>query len=216
MDPSHAKRYEKPEIEARVAQILKDAYPGHLTVPIDVDLLVERSTLVDMIVPIPELETRFATAAVLTIKPNGRFDILVDEETLDYQRARASFSIAHELGHIVLHSDVFVGCRAVEDSIALGTRIKRVYRFLEENANYFAGAILIPQKQILSDMAKLYEFLVKDGNYETKLDHDRVSATLARRYDVNTIPMKIRLDQLGITRKIQKALLYKSPFLDLA
>jgi len=216
MDPSHARRYEKAEMEAKAAQALRMAYPGDVTLPIDIDLLVESNGHVEAIVPIPELETRFAVAAVLTVKAKGSFDILVDEDTLDTQRARASFSIAHELGHIVLHSEVFAECRRVDDSIALGSRIKRAYRFLEENANYFAGAILIPQKQILSDAGKLYEFLVRNGNYETRLDHDRVSATLARRYGVNTTPMKIRLDQLGITRKIQKALLYRSPFLELS
>jgi hypothetical protein len=215
MDPSHARRYEKPEIEVRVARTLKEAYPDCVTIPIDIDLLIECHPRIDRIVPIPELETKFAIAAVLIVKTDGRFDILVDEETLDYQRSRASFSIAHELGHIVLHSEVFVGCKTVEDSIALGGRVKRAYRFLEEAANYFAAAVLIPHKQILSDAAKLYEFLVKGGNYETRLDQDHVSATLARRYGVNPTPMKIRLEQLGITKKIQRSLLYRSPFLEL-
>jgi len=40
MDPSHAKRYEKSEIEAKAAQVLKDAYPGGVTIPVDIDLLV--------------------------------------------------------------------------------------------------------------------------------------------------------------------------------
>jgi len=214
MDPSHAKRYDKTEIEAKAAQTLKAAYPGDIILPIDVDLLVESHEQIDAIVPIPDLEAKFAVAAVLTVKPDGHFDIIVDEDTLDYQRARASFSIAHELGHIVLHSEVFTRCKTVDDSISLGARIKKAYRFLEENANYFAGAVLIPHRHILNDSARVYEFLVKNGNYDTRVDHNQIYATLASRYNVNTLPMRIRLEQLGITKRIQASLLYRSPFLD--
>ena len=214
MDPSHAKRYEKGEIEAKAAQTLKDAYPGGITIPVDIDLLVERSLYVDQIVAIPSLESRFGIAGVLTVKSTGHFDILVDEDTLDYQRARASFTIAHELGHIILHAEVFTGCRTIADSVALGTRLRKAYRYLEEAANSFAGAILIPYREITDDTAALYQYLVKNGNYETKLDQKQISAVLAKRYGVNPTPMKIRLERLGIFKKIQRSLLFKSPFLD--
>ncbi len=215
MDPSHAQRYEKTEIDAKASQALKGAYPGGIVLPIDIDLLVESNERIDAIVPIPDLEAKFAVAAVLTVKPNGRFDIIVDEDTLDYQRARASFSIAHELGHIALHCEVFTKCKTVDDSISLGARIKKAYRFLEENANYFAGAVLIPRRHILNDAARLYEFLVKNGNYDTRVDHSQICTALASRYNVNTLPMRIRLDHLGITKGIQASLLHRSPFLDL-
>ena len=215
MDPSHAKRYEKSEIEAKAAQVLKDAYPSGVTIPVDIDLLVERSARVDQIVAIPSLESKFGVAGILTVKPSGQFDILVDEDTLDYQKGRASFSIAHELGHIILHAEVFLNCVTVDDSLALRSRLRRAYRFIEEDANSFAGAILIPHRQIMDDTATLYQYLVKNGNYETRLDRNQVSATLAKRYAVNVTPMKIRLERLKVFQKIQQSLLYKSPFLDL-
>jgi hypothetical protein len=169
MDPSHARRYEKSEIEAKAAQALKDAYPGGVTIPIDIDLLVESNPRVDQIVPIPSLESRFGVAGVLTVRPARRFDILVDEDTLDYQRSRASFTIAHELGHVVLHAEVFAGCKTVDEAVSLGVRLKKAYRFLEEDANSFASSILMPHRQILDHTAALYQYLVKNGDYQTGL-----------------------------------------------
>lgn len=201
MDPSHAKRYDKSEIEAKAAQTLRSAYPRGITVPIDIDLLVECNRCVDHIVPIPSLESKYMIAGVLTVKSTGRFDILVDEDTLDYHRARASFTIAHELGHIILHAEVFVGCKTIDDSLALQMRLKRAYRFLEEGANSFASAVLVPYKHIMDDAATLYQYLVTNGNYETRLDHIQVAATLAKRYGVNTTPMKIRLERLAFSRR---------------
>lgn len=215
MDPSHARRYTSAEIEVIVAQILSAGYPTGIIIPIDVDCLAESNNLVDDIVTAPLLEDKFKVAAVLARKADGHFDILVDEDTLNFQRARANFSIAHELGHVVLHSQICGSCRTIEDSIALSKRINKAYNFIERNANYFAGALLIPQRNVVNDAAKIYEFMVKGGNYDTKLDLNQLCATLAKRYEVNTQPMKIRLEQLGITKKIQRALLYRSPFLDL-
>jgi Fe2+ transport system protein FeoA len=54
-----------------------------------------------------------------------------------------------------------------------------------------------------------------DLNYETRVDHNQIYATLASRYNVNTLPMRIRLEHLGITKAIQVSLLHRSPFLDL-
>ena len=217
MDPSHARKYENADIERIAANLLRQQYPQTITLPVEIDLIVERYELVDNIVPVELLEDKFKVAAVLTCKVGGRFDILVDQDTFDYQRARASFSIAHEFGHIVLHSQVCSHCTSIEDSVALMRRIRnaKAHDFIERNANYFAGAILIPQRTIKEDTAKIYEWLIKDGNYDTKMDLKQFYATLARRYEVNPEPMRIRLEQLSLTKNIRRSLFYKYPYLEL-
>lgn len=215
MEPSHARRYKNTEIEVIVAKILGEAYPAGINIPIDIDQIVERNQFVDNVDHIELLEDKFNVAAVLIHKPNGRFDILVDEETFDYQHARANFSIAHEFGHIMLHSHVCSDCLTIKDSIALSKRIKKVYGFIERSANYFAGAILIPRRTFPEDTAKIYEALVKDIGYNTTLIPDKVCSTLAQRYVVNIEPMRIRLKELNLQTKITSALLSNSPYLDL-
>lgn len=215
MDPSHARRYSDAEIERKVADILVDAFPEGIRIPIDIDKLVERYNLIDDIAPGELLEDKFKVAAILISKPNHHFDILVDEETLDSYRFRANFSIAHEFGHVVLHSQICGNCQTVEDAIALRKRIENAYDFIERNANHFVGAILMPLRTLPEDTAKVYEVLVKDFGYDNNLIPDKLCSTLARRYAVNFQPMQIRLQQLNLYRKIRVALFSGAPYIDL-
>lgn len=214
MDPSHARRYTKAEIERTVAAILADAFPKGIRIPIDIDRLAQRHELVDDIASAELLEDRFKVAALLISKPNGHFDIFVDEDTFNSYRARANFSIAHELGHIVLHSQICSNCRSIEESMSLRRRIKHAYYFIEGNANYFAGAILIPRRTLLGDTATLYEGLVTLYGYDVNLIPSKLCSRLAECYCVNLQPMEIRLKELHLRGKIVSALRINSPYLD--
>jgi hypothetical protein len=212
MEPSHARRYKNSEIEVIVAKIISEAYPAGISIPVDIDWLAERSELVDNIIPADLLEDKFKVPAALVSKSSGHADIFVDDDTITFQRARANFSI--ELGHVVLHAQVWESCHTIEDSIVLRNRITRAYNFIERNTNYFAGAILIPKRTIVNDTTKVYEFLTKERNYHANLILNKLCAILARRYMVNTQPMQIRLEQLNLMKKIQRALHSNSPYLD--
>lgn len=214
MDPSHARRYTNAEIDRIVVHILAEAYPEGIRIPIDIDRLVYRHKLIDDIAPAEFLEDKFNVAAVLISKLDGRFDILVDEETFDSHRFRANSSIAHEFGHVVLHSQVCSNCRTVEDAIALRRRIKNSYDFIERNANYFAGAILMPLRTLPEDTARVYEALVKSFGCDADLIPDKLCSTLARRYEVSLQPMTIRLRELNLSKKIMVALRSAGPYLD--
>jgi len=221
MDPSHARKYKESEIEVIVARILSKAYPNGINIPIDIDRIAqsidrfaECKIFVDDIIPAELLEDKFNVAAVLISKPEGHFDILVDDDTITFQSARASFSIAHELGHIVLHSQICSDCLKIEDVIVLNKRIEKIYTALERNANYFAGAILIPQRTLPEHASKLYEGLVKMYGYDINLIPSKLCSRLAEQYGVNTHPMEIRLKELNLQRKIKTALYSSLPYID--
>lgn len=214
MDPSHAKRYGNFEIENIVSKILSEAYPTGIRIPIDVDRLVERNELVDHIIPAPSLEERYNVAAVLNRKSNGHFDILVEENTFTYQGCRANFSIAHEFGHIILHGEVCSNCKGTEDVIALNKRIQKAYRYIERNANYFAGALLIPLRTIHEHTAELYEGFTKLYGCNVDLIPAKLCSSLAGAYKVSIQAMEIRLNQLKLDKKVLSALRAESPYLD--
>lgn len=215
MDPSHSRKYNYSEIEVITGRLLKSHYPHGIVIPVEIDLIVEKHEFIDNIIPAEGLQEKFNVAAILCKKPNSHFDILVDEYTIEHQRFRASFSIAHEFGHLILHTKIFENCATIDNAITLNTRIKNSYQIIEREANYFAGALLMPQGCIIEDTAKIYEFMIKNGNYNTKIDINEFCSTLARRYEVNPEPMKYRLKELDLVKKIQTALLYKSPYLDI-
>ena len=142
------------------------------------------------------------------------FDIIVDEDTYLDQRYRANFSIAHEFGHIILHYDLFKDCQDIDDTIELNKRIKNVYKDIEDDANRFAGAILMPFTKIKIDTNKAYEGLITEYGFNEQLIPEKIKEILARGYDVSYLAMKIRLIQLNLLNKISTALRRQYHILD--
>ena len=99
-------------------------------------------------------------------------------------RQRQRFTIAHELGHFLLHEDLVnhvdhnyrINYRSAESSLA--TNVDEI------EANFFAASILMP-KQFLDDLHA----------YEA-LDSDTEVASLAKQFDVSRHAMSLRLANL--------------------
>jgi len=108
---------------------------------------------------------------------------------LNHSPKRQRFTIAHELGHYVLHSEeskMFVDTAIFKRQTEGGytTREER----METEANYFAANILMPEIIVLREVNNFY----KDLN-----DEDNV-AELADKFKVSLPAMTFRLINLGI------------------
>jgi hypothetical protein len=216
VDPSHAKKYTKSEIEQIIAGLLNQAYPKGVTLPIDVDLIVQQHPQIDDIIPAELLEDQFGVAAALVYKPtNGTFDIFVDEDTYTKQRGRASFSIAHEFGHVVLHSEVCNICRTVEAALELRARLKKSYSRMEQNADAFAAAMRMPRSKVQQHTVRLYEGLVGLYGYNVTLIPYKLCSDLAGEYGVSVPAMKVRREHLGLQQQVMASLQAKFPYLEL-
>ena len=95
---------------------------------------------------------------------------------------RQRFTIAHEIGHFVLHpqKDAFVDFR--KTLISVGAREPR-----ERHADMFAAAILMPRRALLKDFRKL----------AGDVDPDGITKMLSRRYSVSEDAMRFRLMNLN-------------------
>ncbi len=216
MEPSHLPTYSKAEIERISATKLQEAFPKSLFIPVDIDLIAEKQPVVESIYLVPELQKKFNVVATTTSKPPKKCEIALDADTCSFNRPRANFSVAHELGHIVLHEALYLNCHSIEESVELSKRLKTSYKKIERDANYFAGAILIPRKTIFKDVEKLYDGILK-GKAGLDLTWNGVmpmiNSALANRYQVSTQTMKIRLEQLKINRAISEAIGSKLDFI---
>jgi len=162
--------------------------------------------LVNDIIPLPDLQDRFNVIASLVCK-SGRVDIFVDEDTFSKQPARARFSVAHELGHVVLHSGIWQKCHTLDDTLAMQKRIKTSYCNIERMANHFAGAILMPRSQMDGYVRELYKGLVEIYGFSGQvLIKDKIQTVLAQQCKVTIKPMEIRLGELKLDKKIEAAL----------
>lgn len=84
---------------------------------------------------------------------NQRFsEIFIDELSFKKYPARTRFSIAHEIGHLILHREWYEssGPGNVDNYLEFLDRIDdETYQKIERQASTFAGLILIPTKRLI-------------------------------------------------------------------
>lgn len=105
----------------------------------------------------------------------------------DQAAVRQRFTIAHELGHLLLHerSQVHVD-RGFRVRLRSGVSREGIDRD-EMEANRFAAELLMPTGFLRADLEE----------WELDLADDRQLRVLARRYGVSTQALAIRLNSLG-------------------
>lgn len=122
----------------------------------------------------------------LAVREDGELIIGVNSR---HAETRRRFTIAHEIGHLVLHQDeavhidtgfVFIGAR--DEMASAGFSRKEI------EANRFAAALLMPDHFLRSDIRKL--------RLTIDLESDVATAQLARLYKVSTHAMAIRLSSV--------------------
>ncbi len=124
----------------------------------------------------------------LLVRQEGRVIIGVNES---HAPARQRFTIAHELGHFVLHE----GRPLVVDRARINLRDSRssLATDLEEiEANSFAAELLMPRTQVL----RTFRGLADAG----AISHERVIRDLAHGFGVSDQAMEYRLVHLGLLR----------------
>jgi Zn-dependent peptidase ImmA (M78 family) len=148
--------------------------------PVDVEKISRRLS-----VTVKPMDVKERISGVLVLKD--------EKATVGYNRSdarvRQRFTIAHELGHYMLHQDamqLFVDegyAVAYRDPRSSSGEIRR-----EREANAFAAAILMPKYLVEEEVEKL--------NFD--LGSDDALKTLAKRFNVSTQAMAYRLANLGI------------------
>ena len=112
---------------------------------------------------------------------------------------RLRFSIAHELGHYVLHRDVLksIPRTSVEDWVHFMREMsEREYGFLEFHAYEFAGRLLVPLKELASEFEKVLQDVESKGLLRGQLSEEHLGylcSLLARRFEVSAEVIEKRL-----------------------
>jgi hypothetical protein len=141
------------EIREKAERFLAAHYPQG-RVPIPIELIVEKAG-VD-IVPVPGLRDRYEVEAVTNV---GGHTIWVDQGLSEERETRYRFTLAHEMGHIELHSPVFQSLlksnlsfeRCADVLLNLPDDVRRRIEF---QARVFAGIVLVPKGPLLQHYSK--------------------------------------------------------------
>ena len=129
--------------------------------------------------------------------------IMINAAT-EAHEGRYSFTLAHEVGHHVLHKAIFEAAQNKQ----MVCREDGNKPIEERQADYFAGALLMPEDQV----KQLYEDLKLPKRHHS----GRAMKAVARKVmtaggfsNVSNQAMIVRLGQLGLTKETKVQLIYR-------
>lgn len=169
----------KPKNWEKVEDFRK-AYPRAQNIPVEIEGIASSDLKID-IIPEPGIKSLYDVDAYIT---RDFSSIVVDRDHYMDERyyPRVRFSMAHEIGHFILHKDFFESNNAgnsTENWLEFMRKIpEREYAFLENHANEFAGVLLVPADELLST-------LNSGKSFHDVARHFQVSADVIRRRVVN-------------------------------
>lgn len=160
--------------------------------PIEIDLIIEKKFNIDLI-PINGLKQISSTDAYLS---RNLKEIGFDPEVTN---KRIRFSLAHELGHLVLHRDIISSIR-INDYTEWKTTLKEIpgwfWGKIERQANQFAGYLLAPRDQIIQTINN-YLSIIREAYKIIPNDIESIQQYLAiplsRKFLISEEAMRIRL-----------------------
>ncbi len=169
--------------------------------PVPIEQIVEDEYRIE-IIPIIGLERAFSMPAFIS---KDLKTISVDDRVLEGALCRYRFTLAHELGHRILHAYLLSDLEF--DTIGqwktcLNAIPEKQYSFMEYQANTFANALLVPQDQLEIRFEAAVSRIRAQG-LDTKKHSDvcldSISFDLGKQFEVSKQTMQIRLglERLG-------------------
>ena len=119
------------------------------SVPVDIEKIIDLKLEID-IIPLPDLGDAFISSDWKSI--------YVDRNKyLNGIQNRLRFSLAHEIGHFILHKEIYSSFKinSFEDFYCFVDEIpNNQYHYLEIQANKFAGLLLVPRDKLMIEKKK--------------------------------------------------------------
>jgi IrrE N-terminal-like domain len=181
MDP---REFQAPFLsKARIwaeADKLRAAHPSGCSFPVNVLDLAEFDLGLEL-VPADGLREECDTEAILL---GDLKTILVDKRTFlnPKQEYRLRFSVAHELGHYVLHKDVYAKIKPASATAwfdFMSNIPDDQYSWLESHAYEFAGRLLVPPVRLKAELEDAIHMVEAAGFNAWTADRDMVLSFIA-------------------------------------
>lgn len=145
------------DINTYAEDFLRNHNPDN-TLPVPIEEIIEFDLSLD-IVPFPSLQRDFDIDGFIS---GDLKCIYVDDFVYMNRPARYRFTLAHEIGHFVLHKDLIESFRPLNIGVWKDFVLQvddEVYDWLEWQAYTFAGLLLVPRKFLSKDFSLQIEAL---------------------------------------------------------
>lgn len=196
----------KEEVWDRVESFRQQYLVGALAhLPVDVFTLAELEFQLD-IIPFDDLYEKYEVDAALIQDFTGLYvdaeAYIIWEKGPRWKQRRLRFSVAHELGHYVLHREIAAKIQFHSfDDFARWTHGNHGQQYtIEQEANEFAGRLLVPPARL---KAALDEFAATAATlFPNWFTNSGIRRSFAQRvcdvFEVNAQVIEIRLDREGL------------------
>ena len=139
----------KAEIAKRAEELLDECWDGAF--PINVEAICDYLGVA--VVPVKGLVGALGVDAYISADFKT---IYVEQQGYEDESYRYRFSLAHELGHLVLHREYF-SSRVDGFEEWKGLVLGKMNGCVEFQANYFAGSLLAPEGELVGVMNKEFD-----------------------------------------------------------
>lgn len=164
----------------RLVEKLSKDYPLLNKAPVDIEKIVKRLGI-DLI----QKDFKKAMSGAAIVDADERIISINRKEPLNRKR----FTIAHELGHILLHYDQELNVDLEPIRLNRDEKSTTGESWREIEANYFAACLLMPTELV----RRYYSIFLKQCD-----DEDVVLESMSQKFQVSIQAMSIRLSKLGI------------------
>lgn len=182
------------DIQSRANQFL-DRHHQTGDIPIPIEEIIELQLKLD-IIPVSGLSSLHGTEGFIT---SDMTEIYVDQGMQERVANRYRFTLAHEMGHAVLHQKVYreLGVADCASWLRVQNEVEKDdHYWLEKQANTFAGFVLVPTKALL-DSYERRESEARARDVELSLAKPGtlhvVAGAIAKEFDVSTQVVERRL-----------------------
>lgn len=171
------------------------------SVPVDMEEIIELKLKISL-APIPNLQNSFGIDAF--IASSWRLVYVDEARYLDGRfQNRLRFSLAHEMGHFVLHRNIYNSFRIkeLEDFYKFFEQIpQEQYNYLETQANKFANYLLVPREKLVIEREKVLKIMKSKSVPIEKMDKGTINSYIAipisRTFGVSEEVVQIALNDL--------------------
>ena len=177
-----------------------EKYHPEKTIPVPIEDIIEFDLHID-IVPISGYRKYLDIDASISMDFS---EIQVDEYVQESNFNRYRFSLAHEVGHFILHKNIYpeLDIKTLgEWKQFLQSPGNKEYSWLETQANNFAGLVMVPYDRLHTAFTERYN-QIRDNGFSPDRYKDYISGRLARDFAVSGQTMEIRISKESLWDKI--------------